>query len=62
MVGIQLYNQQQYSADQKALQTAKTDKAYKVDLTTLKSQFLAIQLPTMKVESSYVMCCKYTSY
>ena len=44
--------QQQYDADQQALQAAKTDTAYKTALTTLNGHVTAIQLPTLKTESA----------
>lgn len=43
--------QQQYNADQQALQNAGTSTAYTTILNTLQSQIQAIQLPAMKVES-----------
>lgn len=46
--------QQQYDADQQTLQTAKTDAAYKTALTTLNGHITAIQLPTLKTESSHL--------
>jgi lipoprotein-anchoring transpeptidase ErfK/SrfK len=44
--------QQQYDADQQALQTAKTDAAYKAALTTLNGHVNTIQLPALKTESA----------
>jgi lipoprotein-anchoring transpeptidase ErfK/SrfK len=44
--------QQQYDADQQALQAAKTDAAYKTALATLNGHVTAIQLPTLKTESA----------
>jgi lipoprotein-anchoring transpeptidase ErfK/SrfK len=46
--------QQQYSADQLALQNAKTNAAYKTALTTLNAHVAAIQLPTLKAETLYL--------
>lgn len=43
--------QQQYTADQQALQKASTDAAYKTTLNALQTHIQAIQLPAMKVES-----------
>ncbi len=42
--------QQQYDADQQALQQAKTSAEYKKALDSLNSQVTAIQIPAMKIE------------
>jgi len=42
--------QQQYDADQQALQKATTTTAYKNALNTLNTQVAAIQIPAMKIE------------
>jgi hypothetical protein len=42
--------QQQYDADQQALQKATTSTNYKNALSTLNTQVAAIQMPTMKIE------------
>ncbi|MFL5628521.1 MAG: L,D-transpeptidase [Ktedonobacteraceae bacterium] len=44
--------QQKYSNDQQALQNAKTEAEYKSALTTLNAHVQAIQIPTLKAESS----------
>jgi lipoprotein-anchoring transpeptidase ErfK/SrfK len=42
--------QQQYEADQQALNNAKTDTAYKAALATLSTHVQGIQIPAMKAE------------
>ncbi len=44
--------QQQYSNDQRALQNAKTEAEYKSALAALNAHVQAIQIPTLKAESS----------
>ena len=46
--------QQQYQSDQQALRTATTDAAYKTRLRTLHTHIVAIQIPAMKTESTYL--------
>ncbi len=46
--------QQQYDADQQALQNAATNSAYQAALNTLNAHVAAIQIPALKTESSYL--------
>ncbi len=43
--------QRQYKQDQQSLQSATTDTQYKNTLATLKAHVIAMQMPTMKIES-----------
>lgn len=46
--------QQQYNADQHALEHANTNAAYKATLTTLNAQVETIKLPAMKAETQHL--------
>jgi lipoprotein-anchoring transpeptidase ErfK/SrfK len=46
--------QQQYNADQQALQSATTNAAYQTALTTLNAHVAAIKLPAMKAEDQHL--------
>jgi lipoprotein-anchoring transpeptidase ErfK/SrfK len=47
--------QQQYNADEQALQNAKTGTAYKAALATLNAHVEAVKLPAMKAESQHLL-------
>jgi lipoprotein-anchoring transpeptidase ErfK/SrfK len=58
---VQQYNgnvssyQQQYAADQQALQNARDDTAYKAALAKLQAQVAAIKVPAMKIEANALL-------
>lgn len=47
--------QQQYTSDQQALRNAANDTAYKTALNTLNAHVVAIQIPALKAESTYLL-------